>query len=325
MSIVTGLIIVILVIAVGYGLRLVLLYRVGTAPRAEDFAGVVFRVGQAAVAERSAPQPRATVVAMPGLFENPRYFTRFYSDPDIQLILLTSADYHVPFAAEPTNADWATPPPSVPGTIEYDAAVLVQALEHLPKSAAVRVHGHSRGGAVVLEAAAMRPDLFRGAEVILEAPVVPRARPRRPTSRAARWFIPFVVALWRRAPISKQNQYMFGRLDDSRKRELIGELPFNPRRLITVVRNLESLETWMAQRAPDVYQNVKRGTILIADDDQVLDSDSIRTAAQQAGQRLNVVEVQDCSHFIVLDRPEAVPPLDADRRARRPATANSAR
>jgi pimeloyl-ACP methyl ester carboxylesterase len=302
-----------LLVAAAYAWRARLLYRVGAPRQVEDFDGVVYRVGDAAIAERRNRRARATVIAMHGFLENPCYFTRHYADPDIQLILITSGDYHVPFAApQYRTADWARAPDYVLGTIEYDAAVLVQALEHLPVTPSIRVHGHSRGGAVTLEAAAMRPDLFRGVEVILEAPVLPRGEPRRQVPRAARWFAPFYLALWRLRPISSVSRYVFGRLDDARKRALIAALPFNPRRLITATRNLESLETWMREREVGVYENVGGGAILIADDDQVLAPAAMRAAAQPAQGRLHIVEVRDCSHFVLLDRPEALPPLRKD-------------
>lgn len=302
-----------LLVAAAFVWRARLLYRVGAPRQVEDFDGVVYRVGAAAVAERVSRGAHATVICMHGFLENPCYFTRYYADPDIQLILITSGDYHVPFAAPRyRTADWAGVPEYALGTIEYDAAVLVQALEHLPTARAIRVHGHSRGGAVALEAAAMRPDLFRGVEVILEAPVLPRGEPRLPVPRALRWFIPFYLALWRLRPISPFSRYVFGRLDDARKRALIAALPFNPRRLATAMRNLESLDAWMRQREVGVYENVGSGAILIADDDQVLAPAAMRAAAQPAGGGLRIVEVADCSHFVLLDRPEALPPLRKD-------------
>src|SRR5262249_4144672 len=149
-------------------LRRWLLHREWGRRHAEPFDGVVYRVGEAAVAERRCDGPRATVLTIHGFVEDLRYFTHFYDDPSVQLIALTSCDYHVAIG-EPRHerADWACAPSAPPGSIEYDAAVLVQALEHLPRARHVRVHGHSRGGAVVLEAASMRPDLFERVEVLL--------------------------------------------------------------------------------------------------------------------------------------------------------------
>src|SRR5262249_15346106 len=147
---------------------------------------------------------RVTVVCMHGYLENFGYFLPFYSAPEVQLVMISSAGYHAPGTA--TRPDWARPVDGAVGTIEYDAAVLVQALEHLPKAPRVRVHGPSRGGAVVLEASRMRPDLFETAEVVLEAPVLPGGKTRTPISAAAMWLLPFLIPLWRMQPISKRNQ-----------------------------------------------------------------------------------------------------------------------
>jgi pimeloyl-ACP methyl ester carboxylesterase len=299
-----------LLLALAIVLHVRLLCRVGAPRQIEDFDGVIYRVGRAAVAERRGGNPRATVIAMHGYLENPCYFTRYYDDPGIQLIVLTSGDYHVPFTgAEYRNSGWAVTPRYALGTIEYDAAVLVQALEHLVKTTSIRVHGHSRGGAVVLEAAAMRPDLFRDVEVILEAPILPRGKASQPVIPGTLWLVPYFFLLWRKRPLSPFNQHLYGRLDDPRKRSVIEALPFNPSRLITAMRNLRSLLAWMKDRDVGMYKNVERGAILIADGDHVLDPDAMRTSALQAEGRLRVVEVGNCSHFVLFDRPDAIPPL----------------
>ena len=250
------------------------------------------------------------MIAMHGFLENPCYFTRYYDEPDIELILLTSGDYHVPFThAEYRQAEWERSPPYLLGTIEYDAAVLVQALEHLPTTRSIRVHGHSRGGAVVLQAAALRPDLFRRVEVVLEAPVLPGGKTRQPAIPGTLWIVPYFFLLWRRHPISPLSRHIYGRLDDARKRSLLEALPFNPRRLVTVTRNMRSLLSWMRTRDVGLYRNVERGVILIADNDHVLRPGAMRNSAKHAEGRLRIVEVGNCSHFILFDRPDALPPL----------------
>ena len=299
-----------LLVALAIVLHVRLLYRVGAPRQIENLDGVIYRIGRAAVAERKSRDPRNTVIAMHGYLENPCYFTRYYDDPSIQLIALTSGDYHVPFTgAEYRNAGWEATPRYALGTIEYDAAVLVQVLEHLPKTKSIRVHGHSRGGAVVLEAAAMRPDLFRDVEVILEAPILPRGKPSQPVIPGTLWLVPYFFLLWRKHPLSPFNQHIYGRLDDPRKRSVIEALPFNPRRLITAMRNLRSLVAWMKDHDVAIYKNVERGAILIADNDRVLAPDAMRASALKAQGRLHVVEVSNCSHFILYDRPDAIPPL----------------
>ena len=138
--------------------------------------------------------------------------------------------------------------------------------------------------------------------------MLPRGRFRSSPSVVVRGFLPFVWPLWRRQPITKYNRHRWGRLDNARKRELIVGLPFTARRCVTMVRNMKSLEEWANRRDYHVYENVTRGAILVADNDQVLDPESMAESASHAAPRLQTVPVQDCSHFISLDRPSAIPP-----------------
>ncbi len=284
--------------------------RISPPRQLDPFDGVVYPVGLAWVAERRAEQPRATVLCMHGFLENLHYFTEFYADPEIQLILVNSADYHLPIS-DPhiVSADWAHPPTAEPGTIAYDAEVLLQALEHLPASDTVRLHGHSRGGAVILEAAARRPELFRGVEVVLEAPVLPGANSRLPLSAPLLWLLPLVTPIWRRFPITALHRKLYGPLDNARKRRLIEGYPSNPRRPRTMRTNLLDLQHWMRSRGPELYQHLEQGTVVIATGDHVLDVDSMAASATQAADRLTVTEVPECSHFVTPDQPERIPPL----------------
>lgn len=300
------------------GVRQWLLYREGAMLFDEPFDGVVYRVGDAVVAERRCPQPdrpRATVICMHGFVENLAYFTHFYDDPQIQLILVNSCGYHVPITdPEYRQASWAEVPKAAKGTIEYDAMVLNQALEHLPRSDTIRVHGHSRGGAVILEAASLRPDLFENVEVVLEAPVLPQARSYRALSRGQLWFMSFLVPLWRRQPIGPHNRGAWGPLEDERKRMLIEGLPFNPKRVSTMVTNMKSLGRWMECRPLTLYQPIHRGWILVPEKDRVLDTRTMyESATKGAGPGVHVVRIEGCSHFPLFDRPDVIPPLPAPR------------
>lgn len=302
------------------GLRYWLLHRRQARMHREDFTGHVWAVGKAAVAERGPAEPKATVVAMHGFVEDMRYFTEHYADPEVQLILVTSCDYHVPFGeGDPESAPWAKTPSAPEGSIRYDAEVLVQALEHLPRSKNLRVHGHSRGGAVVLEAASLRPDLFVEAEVVLEAPVVPRGKLFAPISPAGRFFFPLTAVLWKRQPISDFNRASYGDLSSDRKRSLMAGLPFHAKHTDVMVRNIEGIVRWMAERDHALYANV-RGVILIGEHDKVLEVEAMRASAKQAGDRLQIVELPGSSHFVIFDRPEALPSLDA-LKARAPRSA----
>src|SRR5699024_2439048 len=166
---------------------------------------------------------------------------------------------------------WAKPSHTVPaGSIEYDAQVLVQALENLPCSDVVRVHGHSRGGAVVVEAAALRPDLFEKVEVVLEAPVLPQGQTVTPLSPVLIWLAPFVFALWRLMPISPLNRGAYGSLENPRKRKLISGLPFNGKRASILIENMRFMDVWMRVRQHDVYRALRRGVVLVPENDKVL-------------------------------------------------------
>ncbi|MHA7630387.1 alpha/beta fold hydrolase [Corallococcus sp. M7] len=287
-----------------------LMHRVGTPRASEPFDGRVYRVGKAVIAERRCEQPRATVIVMHGFVADMRYFTHHYREPDLQLILLTSCDYHLPITdPREESAPWAKVPAEPEGTIAHDAAVLVQALEHLPRTDVVRVHGHSRGGAVVLEAAKLRPDLFERVEVVLEAPVLPQVRPYRSLTPSQLWLLPFLIPLWRLAPIAKHNRGAWGPLENARKRELIMAFPFNPKRVATMMANLRDIEAWSQARDASLFGNVRRGTVLVPGKDRVLESASMRESAGRAKPGLNVVELDGCSHFVLWDRPDAMPVL----------------
>ncbi len=302
---------IIAILVVVVGLREWLARRVGPAPTGEALDAHVYRVGEAHVLERSGgDKPQATVVCMHGFLENPLYFTEHYREGNVQLLGICSGDYHLPLENPDIRpAPWARPPEAPLGSIEYDAAVLVQVLEHLPKSRVIRAHGHSRGGAVVLEAAAMRPDLFQSVEVVLEAAVLPEGRPRQEMPAAVRWLLPFLIPLWRKNPINPRNRSIWGPLDDPRKVRLIENYPFNPRRVSTIIANLKHMRRWMQARGTSIYQQLDHGTALIPEKDKVLDPATMRASASKAGDHLTVVDLPECSHFVVPDRPHSIPPL----------------
>lgn len=274
-----------------------------------SFTGELYQVGQACIARRTPSEATATVVVVHGFVENFMYFTEHYNDPKLELIKLTCADYHVP-VSQPryTPASWAREPKHEVGTIAYDAAVLNLALEHLVTTRQVRVHGHSRGGAVALEAARQRPDLFEAVEVILEAPVLPQGKPYAPMPAIARWLMPFFLVMWQQQPISERNRKVWGPLDNPRKRELIWGYPFNARHCSTLVTNMRDMDRWMTETGTDAYRCVQRGAIIVPERDRVLDPKAMLASARQA-ENLQIIEVAGCSHFVIPDEPASIPPI----------------
>ncbi|MBA1145732.1 alpha/beta hydrolase [Ectothiorhodospiraceae bacterium WFHF3C12] len=290
--------------------------RVGPAPPPEPFEGHVYRVGAAAIAVRDVSRPRVSVIAMHGFMEDFRYFVDFYDQPGVQFIGVLSGDYHLPVSnPDVREASWAKPPAAPLGTIRHDAEVLCQALEHLPPSPRVRVHGHSRGGAVVVEAAGLRPDLFQDVEVVLEAPVLPGGTPYRELPAPVRWLLPLLMPLWRRWPINPTNLGAWGRLDIPRKRELIESLPYTPRRVSTMLTNLRDMEAWMHERGVEALAPLKAGVVLVPDRDRVL-SPTTMAASARCASALETVTVAGCSHFVRFDQPGRIPSLpQSDGRA----------
>ena len=312
-----GVLILILVLAaVVEGLRRYQMYREQPQQNSEPFDGEVYRVGEAHVSvRRSEKAPAYTVIAMHGFLEDHRYFMDLYSDPACELILLTSADYHPPVAGlAPTSPAWARPPSHPVATIAYDADVLNQALEHLPTTDRIRLHGHSRGGAVVITAANQRQELHcdseRQIETVLEAPVLPQAEPHRALKRSfnpvARWLLPFTMPLIKRIPFDTYARKVFGKVS-GRKRELLSQMFFNPKRYATLLTNAADINDWMAGTGLYEYRACAPGYILVGEDERILHRASMLVSAQEAGEHLKVVEMPGTTHFITQDRPEDIP------------------
>ncbi|SER86601.1 MULTISPECIES: alpha/beta hydrolase [Halopseudomonas] len=307
MGLFTG--VVILVLLAGWFTHSWLLDRPVPQRQAVPMEADIYRVGEAFIARRRSQNPVSSVVVMHGFLENPLYFTRYYQDPSIELIMLTSAGYHLPLQTPVfQQPPWKATPALATGTIVGDAQVLNLALEHLVTTNTVRVHGHSRGGAVVLEAARQRPELFEPVEVILEAPVLPQGQLYQPTSKIVHWLMPLVHLLWQHKPAGILRSPIWGPLDDSFKRELILAMPFNPRRSRVLMTNTRDIADWMTNTGPDIYRHVRRGAVLVPGRDRVLQSEAMLDSARQA-ENLQIIEVPDGSHFVLLDNPEAIPPL----------------
>lgn len=279
----------------------------------EDFPGRIFRVGEAFVGHRPAgDDPEWTVVAIHGFLEDWRYFTGLYRDPSVELICVNSGGYHCPDNHAPrVKPEWEETPPYTVGTIAYDAHVLNQALAHVARGRKVRVHGHSRGGAVVLEAARQRPELFDEVEAVLEAPVLPGgdAHPALALAfnRVARYLLPFNFALMRRIPARLYARWVFRPLNP-RKLALVADLMSNPRTDRIALTNANDIESWMADTDTAIYENPRQGCVLIAETDLVLDRRRMIDSARRA-KSLRIRETEGTSHFVTLDRPESLPAL----------------
>lgn len=281
----------------------------------EMFSGKVFTVGKGAVSVRNhSGNAQHTVIGVHGFLENHCYFTQSYQDPSTELILLTCSNYHIPVSGPmPEPADWEIPIKYLEATVEYDANILNQALVNLPTTNNVRIHGHSRGGAVILEAIKQRPELYEHVEVILEAPALPGGKTHplvsallEPVSHGM-W--PWIIRFINSTPSSSYGQMFFGKMN-TRKKQLLHKLFTATRDHLTIVRNIENLFAWMDKADYSVYEHMRHGTFLIPKIDRILDRNLMLASALKSPNAVRVVETTATSHFVTLDDQRYVPAMD---------------
>lgn len=287
-------------------------------PRVNDepFAGDLYQVGECYVAKReSENKPKQSIVCIHGFLEDMRYFTEVYQDPNIELIMVNSCGYHSPFSLNNLlKPDWAEQVPYPEGTIEYDAHVFAQAVENLASTKKVRLHGHSRGGAVVLEAIKQRPDLLGKLEIILEAPILPKGEPFPALAvafnKVGMYLLPLTFTLFKKVPF---DWYSFAYKPlTPRKEELLSGLLHNPKSYTTIIENANNMEAWWEHADHSLYDNAAKGTILIPRQDKVLDRKSMLASVEASHKNINVVLTQGTSHFISLDKPDYARELAAN-------------
>ena len=284
----------------------------------EPFAGKIFTAGQASIAYRPArTEANATVIAMPGFLEDHRYFTGLYGDPDLELILINSCNYHPPvIPRKQESCGFFNSQGFDLGSIEYDAAVLNWAMENLVTTNQVRLHGHSRGGAVVLEAIKQKPGLHKESEAVLEAPVLPHGKGHPSLElalgRVGLYFLPLFVPLIKLTPANLYLPILYRPLNE-RKKTLLPGLFYNPKNYRTILDNVHSMERWKNENDFSIYKYVKSGVILISEKDTILDRASMLASAKQAGSQLSVIETKGTTHFLSLDDPSAIPPLSRNK------------
>lgn len=280
----------------------------------EMFSGKVYTVGKGAVSVRNhSAEATNTVIAVHGFLENHCYFSQAYREPDTELILLTCSNYHIPVSGPvPKEAPWQHQIKYLEATIPYDACILNMAIQNLPSTQRIRVHGHSRGGAVVLEAIRQMPELYENVDVVLEAPVLPNGKLHAlvttlldPISHGM-W--PFMIRMINSTSGSHYGQTFFGRLND-RKKALFDRIFTATKDHLTIVRNIEDIVAWMERTSPDVYKHMRHGTILIPKTDHILDREAMLKSAEQSLNSIRIVETGATSHFVILDSEEWIPSL----------------
>lgn len=273
----------------------------------ESFEGDLYQVGESYVAKRSnVKKPKQSIVCMHGFMEDMRYFTEVYNDPEIELIMVNSCGYHSPFSLENLEKpDWAVSVPYPEGSIEYDAHVLTQAVENLASTKTIRLHGHSRGGAVVLEAVKQHPDLLGDKEVILEAPILPKGEPYPALALAFNavglYLLPISFTLFKKVPFGAYSA-VYKPLTPHKKTLLAGLL-HTPKCYTTILENADNMQAWWDTTDISIYDNVKKGTILIGSEDRILDRKSMINSAEASHKGIDVVLTEGTTHFVSLEQP----------------------
>jgi len=286
----------------------------------EDFTGDLYQVDHSIVAHVKQTTPRhKTIICMHGYLEDYRYFTQLYTSNDGEIILINSCNYHAANKnITPMKAAWQIENPYEHHTIEHDAAVLIQAVKHLAKTDELLLHGHSRGGAVVLEAIKQNPDLFKNATVILEAPILPEApiikANKRPEilndfiSYVIIYSFPFIVAWLAKFGTPKFRFKNVRPMNERKKHLLLGTFN-NPKHAKVLLDNIKNMKVWTMTNKVDLFDAIKKGYILIGSKDAVLSRKLMLKVANRSKDNITVIESKDSSHFLTLDIPDQVKSL----------------
>ena len=287
------------------------------------FTGELMQVGATYVLRRSAKNgcPRS-IICFPGFLEDMRYFQDLYQDNDAELILVNNANYHCPFinAKDTTSVkklDWPKNPYQI-GTIEYDGFYLGLVLSRLANGSEIYLHGHSRGGAVVLETGRQYADLTsssqRPVSAILEAAVLPQARTAgngsKPlTHRILCYFMPIFFGLSRNISIQRLLKLPMMRPTNSVKTDLMKSVFVNSRSYATCVVNVQSIVSWQRTIGFEVYDNFPSISIVMGARDTTLDGPSMLASAEQGQTQnhgLSIIRTKGTNHFISLEQPDTI-------------------
>lgn len=293
-----------------------------------EFTGQLMKVGSTYIARRPAINhcPR-TIVCFPGFLEDMRYFQALYKDEEAELILVNNANYHCPFVKggeiKEGEKDFSFPltwpdNPYQQGTIEHDAFYLGLVVERLARGREVCVHGHSRGGAVVLEAGRQYPLLMRSdkrpVRAILEGPVLPQARIAGIGSdplphRIMTYFLPIFFGFMRNVSAERLLKNPMMRPTNELKTQLCLSIFCTSRRYATCVTNVQSIYQWQRDRGYEVYDTYPEITVVVGQRDSSLSRSSMLESAANGKKRndgVSILKTTGTNHFISLEQPETI-------------------
>ena len=285
------------------------------AQPAETFEGRMLRLGENLVAlpDRSHLPPEAvsstTLICFPGFLEDMRYFLEVHYNTPARLVLFGNANYQNPFAVVPEETPlWYGDNPHSVGTIAHDAWSLNRVLECMTGTERVVLHGHSRGGAVILEAGYQQPAMAARLEAILEASVVPggrlAGRDEKRLDPVGLYLYPIVFSLLRFFPQRVLKSPMMW-VTNATKDRLVASIPFAPRQYATAVTNTRDIIDWQARTDYSYYDSFKRTTLYVGERDGVLWRKAMLESAAQS-EAVHVMRTEGTDHFISLESPDTV-------------------
>lgn len=286
---------------------------------ATTFDGQLYRTDATTIAvQRPEGRARRTLICMPGFLEDVRYFLSLYEGRGYELILVNNANYHSPFTAdEDQPLQWETNPHPV-SSIAHDGFIVAQAVRHLATTDDVVLHGHSRGGAVVLDAARQFPDVMQAegkkVSALLEAPVLPQStpagRPQGPVVQSlTRYLMPLFFAASRNISKARLEKLPMMNPTNGRKTGLLKTIFCNTKDYATAIANVVDISEWQRTQPHELYDNYRSITVLVGERDDVLSTKTMTASATEGRARnpgVRIVQTTQTNHFITLERPELV-------------------
>jgi len=283
------------------------------------FDGEFYQAGETSLAiKRPESGATRTLICFPGFLEDMRYFLSLYERRGYELILINNANYHSPFDMKDSRELPWEPNPHQPGSIEYDAFHLARAVKQFATTDRIVIHGHSRGGAVVLDAGRQFPEIMKDEtkriSVLLEAPVLPQGtvaggKPGPVLGALTLYLAPIFLGLARNISEARLLKLPMMKPTTELKTGLLRTLFCNAKSHATCVENLRNIAEWQEKHRYDLYENYHEITVLIGERDDVLSTKAMTASAREGARRnprVRVVETTETNHFISLETPDAI-------------------
>ena len=246
------------------------------------------------------------------------YINGGFIEQGYEIIFINNANYHSPFTQRQVKKlDWDHNPHII-GSIAHDGFIMAQALATLATTKDITLHGHSRGGAVVLDAGRQFPELMQGealnVSAVLEAAVVPQGTPAGGElsplkANIALYMLPVGLSFMRNISEKKLRKLPMMRPTTPLKTSLVKTVACNTKSYATCVENVRSIQQWQQQQSYDLYQNFQRVVVLIGERDDVLEVSTMTASAHRGADlnpQLEIVETRNTNHFISLETPDVV-------------------